>query len=229
VNPRDPNVALVELVAKALGNLNERLVFVGGCATGLLVTDRGRPPVRATRDVDLIAEIASHAEYYELSGELRAVGFREEQGDVICRWRLDQVIVDVMPTDERILGFSNRWYVRAIEKAFLCRLPSSTEIRLISAPLLIATKIEAFYGRGHGDFASHDVEDIINVVDGRPELAAEIRESDQDLREYLSKEIDSLLGNTQFLERIPWHISPDTSGEGRDTIVIERLRAIAGA
>ena len=55
MNPRDPNVQQLQLVAQALGHLRERLVFVGGCATGILITDDARPPVRATQDVDLIA------------------------------------------------------------------------------------------------------------------------------------------------------------------------------
>ncbi len=32
MNPRDPNVRLVEVVAQALGELCDELVFVGGCA-----------------------------------------------------------------------------------------------------------------------------------------------------------------------------------------------------
>jgi len=47
--------------ARALGELCEELVFVGGCTTGLLITDAAAPDVRVTRDVDVIAEIASRA------------------------------------------------------------------------------------------------------------------------------------------------------------------------
>jgi len=34
----NPNVAILELAVRALGELTDSLVFVGGCATGLLVT-----------------------------------------------------------------------------------------------------------------------------------------------------------------------------------------------
>ena len=88
MNPRDPNVQQLQIVAKALGHLRETLVLVGGCATGVLITDNARPPVRATQDVDLIAEIATKAQYYELAADLRELGFREDTEDVICRWRL---------------------------------------------------------------------------------------------------------------------------------------------
>src|ERR1700723_388586 len=79
MNPRDPNVQQLQLVAQALGHLREKLVFVGGCATGILITDDARPPVRATQDVDLIAEITTKAKLYELGSELRNLGFQEDQ------------------------------------------------------------------------------------------------------------------------------------------------------
>jgi hypothetical protein len=83
MNPRDPNVQQLQLVAQALGPLRERLVFVGGCATGILITDDARPPVRATQDGDLIAEITTKAKLYELGSDLRNLGFCFHQRIVI--------------------------------------------------------------------------------------------------------------------------------------------------
>jgi hypothetical protein len=56
-----PNLELLKLTADKLRPLLPEIVFVGGCATGLLVTDPGAAPVRATYDVDVIAEICSPA------------------------------------------------------------------------------------------------------------------------------------------------------------------------
>ena len=169
------------------------------------------------------------ADYYELAKQLRSIGLREQAGDMIGRWRLGTQLVDIMPTDEKILGFTNRWYARAIDEAVTCKLPSGREIQLISPPLLIATKLEAFYGRGNGDYASsHDIEDIINVVDGRPELCDEVADCDGELGEYLKDEIDSLLGDERFTSAIAYHISPAVESEGRADVVLERLRRIAG-
>lgn len=53
MNVRDPNLERVELVATALGPLRDELVFVGGYAAGLLMSDQGATPIRATVDVDL--------------------------------------------------------------------------------------------------------------------------------------------------------------------------------
>ena len=53
----DPNVELFTRMVEALGDLRERFVFVGGCATALLITDSAAPQVRATHDVDFIVAI----------------------------------------------------------------------------------------------------------------------------------------------------------------------------
>ena len=175
MNKDDPNVARVELVAKALGDTWTEFVLVGGCAAGLLITDQARPPVRATVDVDLAVEVATRADYYNrVHEQLLKLGFTET-GDILCRWRCGALIVDVMPTEEDILGFANRWYRAAVRTAQVIELPSGAKIKVITAPLFVATKLEAFFGRGKGGFdESHDIEDIVNVVDGRAEWVDEV-------------------------------------------------------
>jgi hypothetical protein len=96
MNPSDPNVQQLQLAARELtDDLCQRLVFVGGCVTGVLITDLTRPPVRATQDVDLIAELASKVDLYHLQDELKSLGFREDP-EVYCRWRIGNLKVDVM-------------------------------------------------------------------------------------------------------------------------------------
>jgi hypothetical protein len=104
------------VVVRRLGHLRGRVVFVGGMVRGLLVTDPGAAPERPTDDVDLIVELTSTAAYHRLAVELRARGFREDTtpGAPICRWSVEGVTVDVMPTDGRVLGFRNRWYADAM-------------------------------------------------------------------------------------------------------------------
>ena len=115
----NPNLELLISVARLLRPLLDDLVFVGGCTTALLITDPDAAEVRSTYDVDAIAEITSYAEYAAFSERLRQLGFAEDQseGAPICRWALAICVCDVMPTDERILGFSNRWYKAAMGNA----------------------------------------------------------------------------------------------------------------
>jgi len=83
--------------------------------TGLLITDEAAAAPRATLDVDAIAEITSYAEYAAFGERLRKLGFAEDTSEdaPLCRWVHLGTILDVMPLDEEILGFSNRWYLGA--------------------------------------------------------------------------------------------------------------------
>lgn len=73
--------------------------------------------------------------------------------------RLGELKVDFMPDASSILGFTNRWYSSAIESATEVPLKSGVLIRVVEPVHFIATKLEAYLGRGNGDLlVSHDVE-----------------------------------------------------------------------
>jgi hypothetical protein len=55
----EANLAMIRHVAARLGHLREQVVFLGGAATALLITDSAAPLVRVMGDVDVIVEIAS--------------------------------------------------------------------------------------------------------------------------------------------------------------------------
>ena len=176
----DPNRVLFEAVVRLLRPVLDDLVFVGGCTTGLFLTDPAAGGIRPTKDVDAIVDVTSCARYASLAERLRALGLAEDTtpGAPLCRWRRAEMIVDVMPTDASVLGFSNRWYPAAIETAQV-HLIAGHDVRIVTPPLFIATKLEAFHGRGANDVAaSHDLEDIVTLVDGRPEIVPEIADTD---------------------------------------------------
>ena len=116
-------------VAHRLGELREHVVFIGGVVRGLLVTDAAVEGSRPTKDVDVIAAgIATRAEYYtQIHAKLQALGFREDtrEGAPMCRWRLDDLVVDVMPPVYEVLGFSNRWYAHAVNTATRETIPAA--------------------------------------------------------------------------------------------------------
>jgi len=230
IRTRDINIRMIIDVAKRLGDLRDKVVFVGGCATGLFITDPAIPEVRATQDVDIIVEVASRMAYYRLEEELRLKGFKQDMSEnaPVCRWLVDVIKVDIMPTQEEILGFSNRWYLPAIKNAEQLQLEKELTIKLVSPPYFLATKIDAFKGRGGGDYmASHDMEDIITILDGRPEIVSEIRSSSDDLKDFLSRTFRIFLENDEFLDSIPGHLSPDRASQSRLPLLIKRLEEIA--
>jgi predicted nucleotidyltransferase len=224
----NPNLAQLLAVARKLESILDQLVFVGGCVTGLLVTDPGAAPVRATLDVDAIVEVASYAEYTLLEDRLRSFGFHESQTERahIGRWEHGNLVFDLLPTDPVILGFGNRWYPAALQNAKPLRV-EALELRLITAPFFLATKFEAFYGRGKGDYRmSRDLEDIVTVIDGRPELVAEVRDADAALRDYLREQFSALLATRDFTEALPGYLLPDAASQQRIGIVTNRIRQI---
>ena len=157
----EANLAMIRHVASRLGYLRERVVFLGGAATALLITDSASPDVRVTNDVDVIVEIASRGEYYRLAESLRSSGFSEDNSEAapVCRWLVDGIAVDIMPTDEEILGFSNQWYPQALQFSTVMKIAEEMAIRVVTGPYFLATKIDAFHNRGNGDFiASHDID-----------------------------------------------------------------------
>lgn len=220
---------MLTTVAVALGDeLLARLVFVGGCTTALYITDPVTlEGVRATDDVDLIVDLAGFPAWAQLVEQLRQKGFAEAADEnVICRMKLGELKVDFMPDDEAILGFSNRWYAKGIETAVETALDDAITIRRLTAPLFIATKLEAYRGRGGGDLiGSRDAEDILLVVDGRPELVDEVAAADVDVRSYIAAESKKLLADRDFDHFLDGNIR---GPEGRADIVRERFVALSG-
>jgi predicted nucleotidyltransferase len=230
MNPSDPNLAKVELIAAALGALCDELVFVGGCAAGLLMSDPAATPARVTFDVDLVAEVAALRDYHQMEAAFADRGFsRDLSPDApICRWRHREIEVDLMPTDSGILGFASRWYRAAVANVDRVALPSGMRIRLIPAPHFLATKFEAFADRGNADvLGSHDLEDIINVIDGRPELPKEIALASAELRAYLAERCTALLATPHFDNYLPGLLIQDDTTADRVALVMARLESIA--
>ncbi len=222
----DPNLPHLRQIAQALGELREQVVFVGGAVAGLLVTDPLADSVRATRDVDAVVN-ASRAGFHRIEEAVAACGFaRDVSSEVICRWvhKASGVIFDLMPVQPEVLGFSNRWYPYAVETAVPADLGQGVVIRLVSATAFVATKLEAFASRGGGDFlSSHDLEDVLNIVDGREELASEMRMAPPELRAAVATALAQLLAHPNFANVLPGLLAEPE----RTKVVIERLRALS--
>jgi hypothetical protein len=221
----DPNRYLIAEMARVLGDLRDEMVFIGGCAAGLLVSDPAAEGVRPTTDVDAIAEISTYGDYHRMEQRLTQRGFRPmPESGVICRWKHPDArgAFDLMPIEESVLGFSNRWYPEAIQTANRFELAADLTIRLISAPCFVATKLEAFISRGKRDLSSHDLEDILVVIDGRPELINEIEDAPSELRRFVKEEVAALLARPDFSNTLPGLIAdPSRSG-----IVGQRLEVL---
>lgn len=223
--------AMLEQVAKALGpELCKEMTFVGGCTTGLLLTDDfTKEQVRHTDDVDLIVHTLGYVAFNALQEQLKQRGFRisiPEPGETppICAMNLGDLRVDFMP-DDNTLGFTNRWYQAAMQTATEYALTPDTTIRLVTPVYFLATKLEAYKGRGNGDaLGSRDIEDILHLVDGREELLDEVQSADADVQAYIADELVILLKDSNFEYAVS---SQAQASRDREKVIFERLEALA--
>jgi hypothetical protein len=229
VRPDDPNLPQLRQVARALGDLREACVFLGGAVVGLLLTDPLASGIRSTRDVDSVVN-AGRGAYQKIEQALRARGFvPDPESNIICRWvhRESGTLFDLMPVEPEVLGFTNRWYRYAIETAQAVDLDGGLTIRLVGAVAFVATKLEAFAApdRGAGDIlGSHDLEDILTVVDGRAELATELAAAPADVREAVATAFASLLARPDFANVLPGLLAEPE----RAPVVLARMTSMVG-
>ena len=199
------NIEMLTVVVNGLGEMKNEVVFVGGSVAELYADDPASSDIRATLDIDCVIEISSRMRYNELEERLRAKGFRNDmtQGAPICRWVYKRVIVDVMPIDENILGFTNQWYKGGIEHKTICALQNDTEIFIFPAPYYLGTKFEAVLSRGGDDLrTSHDFEDIIYILDNVTNIVEQISNTEDSLKKYLIDQFEILLCNPNIEEAI---------------------------
>ena len=224
---------MLQRVADALGTeLLRQVAFVGGCTTGLLITDAvSREAVRFTDDVDLIVHVIGLGNWYQFVQVLTGKGFRTSpEDDVICRMRLrdgnaSELIVDFMPEDAAILGFGNRWYADALRVAVDHTLPGGTVIRVVAPAYFLGTKLEAFRGRGNNDpLGSRDVEDILNVVDGRATLVDEVAHASKALRADIAAGLTDLMALRDFDYAVQ---ATARNNKQREELIFARLDILA--
>lgn len=224
---------LLEHSAQTLEPVLSEVVFLGGASIVLWITDPAAPAPRPTKDVDVVVEVTSRTAFHAFEERLRSLGFNEDQEDgIICRWRHrdSDLILDAMPADASILGFENRWQGASIPHAVERALPSGARIRAAPPPYLLATKIEAFKGRGRDDFlGSRDFGDVIALIDGREELPGEVQASDPDVRAYLASELSRLSAHGRFREGISGALRADFASQARaEAVVLPRIEQLIG-
>jgi hypothetical protein len=216
------NIVRIRAVHQALGELSQRVIFVGG-ATVSLYADRPSVESRPTEDVDILIELLNYSGYAELEEALRKKGFQNDiESGVICRYKVQGIIVDVMPTRGEILGFTNRWYLSGYADSMQKDLGSGCIVRVFQPPYFIASKLEAFKGRGSGDGRmSSDFEDIIFVLNNRKLIWDEMQSCKPDLKKYLKAEFRKISGTDYLYEWISAHL--DYSEQKRTDYIISAL------
>ncbi len=220
----DIHLNILKLMVKELAPVNNEIVFLGGSTISLYITEPQFVQIRATEDVDCVVEVAHREDYEVFSKKIRQLGFSEDfESGVMCRFKKGSLILDVMPTDEKILGFSNIWYKEGFQNSIKYNL-ENYQINIFDLPYLIATKIEAFKGRGKGEFLmSHDIEDIITLFDGCSSIVNRLKTAEPKLLKFLKNELTGFSNNSNFISSLEAHISDRDNLSGRKQVIVDRI------
>jgi len=202
------NILRLKAVANILTDFKEEIVFVGGATVSLYASRPELTTIRATDDVDVVIELISTGDFYRLQEKLLSLGFQHDRNaPILSRFLYQGLKVDFMPTDPAILGFTNRWYEEGIRQKIKVDLDTATSVYIFSAPYFIASKMEAFLGRGKGDlYASHDLEDIIYLLDHRPAIQQEIITAPNTVKTYLLEQFNTMVELPLFEEALLGHV-----------------------
>ena len=223
-----------QIVDEGLAPLRDMLAemtLVGGASIGMWL-DAGAPPARQTNDIDLVVMCRTRVQYYAVAERLRARGLAEDPtSSVLCRWvSRSGTIIDVMPVEQDVLGFSNAWYLDAFEEAEPVVLPSGATLPVATTPYLLATKFDAFDSPHRADggdhLASADMHDVVALIDGRTDLERDFASVRPAVRKHVRRRI-SQPSETQIGLALLNYLPPDSSAAQRERRIRTRIAWIA--
>jgi hypothetical protein len=133
-----------------------------------------------------------------------------------------------MPLEEKTLGFTNTRYKPAMEEAQNYEIFHGRSIRVMTPLYFCATKLKAFKNPANDSYlVSHDLEDIIAVIDRRATIIKEIKSAPREVSSYISGKIVDFPNAEKLLGALPGHLPPDEASQSRIGILLERLKEMA--
>lgn len=230
----DPAAVLLVPVARALGELRTRVVFIGGAIAPLLQTHPPFSGVRPTRDVDAIALTASYADFERIQAGLRERGFRVPlDARHAHQWIAPgdpPIKFDLVPAGTHFGASGNPFDELALATAVEVEIEPGLMIRHASAPGFLALKFAAHRDRGEDDpFASHDLEDILALLASRPGIVEETAVAPEEIRSFVAARAVLLFSHEDLEDLLAGHLSNVGRAQAAGLIVTVRgrLRGLA--
>lgn len=222
---REINISVVAEVAAALKDMKEEMVFVGGAVISLYTDDPAADEIRPTQDIDMTLNIVNLVHWEQIQDKLGSLGFYPDPfGHAICSYKYKDIPVDIMAMEDGPFGPSNPWYKIGFQNLWTVKAKDQ-EIKILSAPCYLATKFEAFNNRGKDYRTSHDMEDIIYVLDNRINIVEEIKQSNQRIQTFLKEQLQAIVSKGLLSEVLIAHIHP-LMLEERMPVVEEKITQI---
>jgi hypothetical protein len=188
------NTRMLQIVAEKLGPLKDEVVFLGGAVMPFLLTEPDVPITRFTKDVDIIFEPETREELYEFEDALRELGFKKTLNAAVCQWVIDNVRIDILPTDPAVIGFDNRWCAEAEQSAIRVGIGNGLSVNVVPGHCFLGLKLCAFLRRGRGNYLkSYDIDDLMLIIGGRAMIEKEVTEqASPELRKFIIAELTNI-------------------------------------
>lgn len=222
------NLRVVEKVAKALEEINDEVIYVGGAIISLYANEEGADQPRPTTDIDITVQISTYSQMDKLRGRLvKKKIYPAPEETIMYRYNYDGILIDVIPMEDTALGPTNRWFKPGFKQALTVTI-GSTKIRILPVSLYLASKWEAYRNRGDDPRMSQDFEDIIYVLDNNLELIEDVLKVNKNAQDFLKEMSIEILSDSSVNEIIECHLNPATAEE-RCNLIIEKLEKIEKA
>jgi predicted nucleotidyltransferase len=221
------NKIIIVRVANALEELNEKVIYVGGAVVSLYINDSAADDVRPTKDIDISIKVASIMELENIREQLSEKGFKQSADlDVICRFKFEDIVVDVMATKPIAWAPANPWFEKGFERLEKIKV-NKTTIQIMPLSFFLASKFVAFHDRGGDDPRfSHDLEDIIYIIDNRTDWhQILINEEDQKVKQFLINEFRNILASNKIQEAIMGNLFYETQDK-RFAMIIDKINKV---
>ena len=220
-------------VARALAPIREqRFVFAGASILPLLLDDPAAPPPRFTVDVDTAVDVLSYFEWDRLQSRLYECGLVVRGNPAvgkgrICLFYLEEIEVDIMPVRLQSILRPSRMLELGFQFAEPYFLADDLEILSLSAPSLLAAKLEAFADRGlHDPLMSKDLDDIVALLDRRLDIGDQVSAAPEEMRHFIAIAMRQLLGDGHLLDVIS-DLLGDRERERRTIELMRRLTSMS--
>lgn len=217
------NRKIIQKVANALGDLNNQVIYVGGATVSLYCNDPAADDVRPTKDIDISIKVASLAHLEEIRKDLVKRGFKQTADlDVICRFKLDDILVDVMATKPVGWAPANPWFEEGFNNLQKIDI-DGTIIQIMPLTYFLASKFTAHLNRGGTDPRfSHDFEDITYILDNRTDWHKIIKEETGNVKTFLLQQLQEIRENQKLQEAILANLYYETQ-EDRFQKIIDKI------
>lgn len=210
----------VAKIARALGPLKDEVVFVGGAIVSVYINDPAAEDFRPTKDIDISLSVASYAALETFREKITQRGFvQSAEMDVICRFKYQSILIDVMNTHEVGWAPANRWFAPGFDRREIINVEDQ-DIYILPLPYFLASKFEAFIDRGATDArTSHDFEDIVYMFDNRIDMAEQLLSAPSDVKAFLKEQIGKIMINSKMKEAIYGNLNYDLREERYNRII----------